>query len=108
MMVTGICMDDARLAPSVTDTWTVDGAAGPMAGVSVSEQLLAPLPQFEGETTAVIQKTEGVTATLSVPVPPMVKGRGGELLPPTIAVALNPLIVGPGICARAPSASTRP
>ena len=63
----------------------------------MSVQLVAPLPQFEGEVTAVIQKTDGTTDTLSVPVPPMVKGRGGELVPPTMLVACNPLIVGAGV-----------
>lgn len=71
-------------------------------------QLVAGLPQVDGDTAAPIEPTDGTTDMLSLPVPPMVKGKGGELMPPTIVTPCGPDMVGGGIIASAPSASTRP
>ena len=83
-----------RLAPSVTVTWMVAVPSAPRDGVRVSVQVPGALPQLEGATTAL--KIAAVTVTLSVPIPPIVKGSGCELLPPTMVVPCNPLMVGAG------------
>ena len=110
--VMGICCDWLLLARSVTVTWTLVVPDKPSAGVSVRVQVVVGFPHVVGEIEIPAEllgiRADGKAETVRIPVPPMVKGNAGELLPPTMVVACNPVMAGAGICASAPSASTRP
>jgi hypothetical protein len=85
----------------------------PVPGVTVRVHDVVGFPQVEGDIATVAEPldvilTDGAVETLNAPVPPTVKGTTAGAPPPTMEVFCNPLNVGPGIAASAPSASTRP
>lgn len=85
----------------------------PVAGVTVRVHDVVGFPQVEGEIATLAEPldvilTEGAVETLNVPVPPTPNETTAGAPPPTIDAPCNPVTVGPGMAASAPSASTRP